>query len=83
MENVKLDQPLPFLDVTATVVEFKVQYPSGWCYWQLQTESGKALKDGNYYFPKDVLSRWTESDDVLVNDLKAAAPWLIGGQTLI
>lgn len=72
-----LDAPLAFLNVKATDVKFLMQYPSGNSYWNLLDENGTVLKEGNHTFSEEVLAVWTDSDDVLINDLKAAEPWII------
>ena len=75
--NFELDSPMPYLNTVATKGNFFLQYPSGWSYWQIQNEAGQVLKDGNYTFSQDVLATWLETDDVLIDDIKAAAPWIV------
>ena len=75
--NFDLDSPMPYLNTVATKGNFFLQYPSGWSYWQIQNEAGQVLKDGNYTFSQDVLATWLETDDVLIDDIKAAAPWIV------
>ena len=79
MDNIQFElaEPLPFLNTEATIVDFVVTYPSGGCYWKLLDAAGAQLKDGNYIFPEEVLINWTDSDDVLIDDLNQAQPWLI------
>lgn len=73
--NFELDSPMPYLNTEAVKGNFFLQYPSGWSYWQIQNEAGQVLKDGNYTFSEAVLATWLENDDVLIDDIKAAAPW--------
>lgn len=75
--NFELDSPMPYLNTTAVKGNFFLQYPSGWSYWQIQNEAGQMLKDGNYNFSQEVLATWLENDDVLIDDIKAAAPWVV------
>ena len=58
-----LDKALTFLNVKATKCQFRLEYPSGMSYWELQTEDGKVLKIGNYTFPEEVLANWTSTDE--------------------
>lgn len=76
----KLDKALPFLNVEATTCQFRLEYPNGKAYWELQTDEGKALKIGNYDFPETVLAKWTTTDDVLIAHLKKEQPWLYSGE---
>ena len=73
--NFELDSPMPYLNTEAVKGNFFLQYPSGGSYWQIQNEAGQVLKDGNYTFSQEVLATWLENDDVLIDDIKAAAPW--------
>jgi hypothetical protein len=77
MTNIQfqLDPVLPFINVEATKGYFYVQYPSGLSYWEIQDPQGIALKNGNYTFSEEVLAQWTTSDQVLIDDILAAAPW--------
>lgn len=79
MNNIdfQLSPSLPFLNVTATKGFFYLRYPSGWAYWEIQDANGTKLKDGNYSFSQELLSQWTTSDQVLIDDLLASAPWII------
>ena len=79
MDNIQfeLGEPLPYLNTEASMVDFWVNYPSGGCYWKLCDSMGMMLKDGNYTFSEEVLSNWTDSDDVLIDALNDAQPWLI------
>jgi hypothetical protein len=85
MTNIQfsLDPVLPFINVEATKGYFYVQYPSGWSYWAIQDEKGTNLKDGNYTFSEEVLAQWTDSDQVLIDDILAAAPWIVVDNTPI
>lgn len=71
----QLESPLPFLNVEATKGSFFLQYPSGWSYWNITTESGQVLKEGNYTFPQEVLDTWLENDDVLIANILEVKPW--------
>lgn len=73
--NFYINPKLPYLNTEAVKGFFYVQYPSGWSYWQIQNEAGQSLKDGNYTFSQEVLAQWTDSDQVLIDDIVAAAPW--------
>jgi hypothetical protein len=73
----ELDPVLPFINVEATKGYFYLQYPSGWSYWAIQDAKGTNLKDGNYTFSQEVLAQWTTSDQVLIDDILAAAPWIV------
>lgn len=75
--NFDLDSPMPYLNTVATKGNFFLQYPSGWSYWQIQNEAGQVLKDGNHTFSQEVLATWLETDDVLIDDIKTAAPWIV------
>lgn len=77
MTNIQfqLNPTLPYLNVEATKGFFYVQYPSGWSYWEIQTEAGQQLKNGNYTFSEEVLAQWTTSDQVLIDAILADAPW--------
>ena len=79
MNNIEfqLDPVLPFINVEATKGFFYVQYPSGWSYWEIQDAKGTQLKNGNYTFSQEVLAQWTTSDQVLIDDILAAAPWIV------
>ena len=79
MTNIQfqLNPSLPFINVEAVKGYFYVQYPSGWSYWAIQDEKGTNLKDGNYSFSQEVLAQWTTSDQVLIDDILAAAPWIV------
>lgn len=79
----QLNPALPFINVEATKGFFFLQYPSGWSYWEIQDEKGTQLKNGNYTFSAEVLSQWTDSDQVLINDILAAAPWIIKDEPVI
>lgn len=82
MTNIEfiLDPKLPYLNVEATKGFFYVQYPSGWSYWEIQTEAGQQLKNGNYTFSSEVLAQWTTSDQVLIDAILSDAPWDIKPQ---
>lgn len=71
----QLDPALPYLNVAATKGFFYLQYPSGYSYWEIQTEDGQKLKDGNYVFAQEVLAEWTTSDQILIDTILADAPW--------
>lgn len=73
----QLNPSLPFINVEATKGYFYVQYPSGWSYWEIQDAAGTQLKNGNYTFSQEVLAQWTTSDQVLIDDILAAAPWIV------
>jgi len=77
MTNIEfqLNPKLPFINVEASKGYFYVQYPSGWSYWAIQDDKDTILKDGNYTFSQEVLAQWTDSDQVLIDDILAAAPW--------
>jgi hypothetical protein len=79
MTNIQfqLNPSLPFINVEATKGYFYVQYPSGWSYWAIKDDKGTQLKDGNYTFSPEVLAQWTDSDQVLIDDILAAAPWIV------
>lgn len=79
MNNIdfQLNPALPFINVEATKGYFYVQYPSGWSYWEIQDAKGTQLKNGNYTFSQEVLAQWTDSDQVLIDDILAAAPWIV------
>ena len=85
MTNIEfqLDPALPFINVEATKGYFYVQYPSGFSYWAIQDDKETKLKDGNYTFSQEVLAQWTTSDDVLIDDILAAAPWIVVDNTPI
>ena len=75
--NFELNPALPYLNVEATKGFFYLQYPSGWSYWEIQDADGQQLKNGNYTFSQEVLAQWLDSDQVLIDDILAAAPWAI------
>jgi len=79
MTNIEfiLDPALPFINVEATKGFFYVQYPSGWSYWEIQDAKGTQLKNGNFTFSEEVLAEWTDSDQVLIDAILAAAPWIV------
>lgn len=79
MTNIQfeLNPALPYLNTEAVKGYFYVQYPSGWSYWQIQNEAGQSLKDGNYTFSQEILAQWTDSDQILIDDILEAAPWSI------
>jgi len=79
MTNIEfqLDPVLPFINVEANKGYFYVQYPSGWSYWEIQDAKGTQLKNGNFTFSEEVLAEWTTSDPVLIDDILAAAPWIV------
>lgn len=79
MTNIEfqLDPALPFINVEATKGFFYVSYPSGWSYWEIQDAKGTQLKNGNYTFSEEVLAEWTDSDQVLIDAILAAAPWIV------
>lgn len=71
-----LTSPLPYLNSKIEKGNFVVSYPTGWSYWQLVDEKGSKVLDGNYTFSQEVLAEWTDSDQVLIDDLLAAEPWI-------
>ena len=73
--NFDINPKLPYLNTEAVKGFFYVQYPSGWSYWQIQNEAGQSLKDGNYTFSQEILAQWTDSDQILIDDIISAAPW--------
>lgn len=79
MNNIEfqLNPSLPFINVEAVKGFFYVQYPSGWSYWEIQDAKGTQLKNGNYSFSQEVLAQWTDSDQVLIDDILAASPWIV------
>jgi hypothetical protein len=79
----QLNPSLPFINVEAVKGFFYVQYPSGFSYWAIQDAKGSNLKDGNYTFSQEILSQWTDSDQVLIDDILAAAPWIVVDPTPI
>lgn len=81
--NFILNPKLPFINVEASKGYFYVQYPSGWSYWAIQDDKETILKDGNYTFSQEVLAQWTDSDQVLIDDILAAAPWIVKDQVAI
>lgn len=85
MTNIQfqLNPSLPFINVEAVKGYFYVQYPSGLSYWAIQDEKGTNLKDGNYTFSEEILAQWTDSDQVLIDDILAAAPWIVVDNTPI
>ena len=74
-----LSSPLPYLNTQITKGRFIVSYPSGLSYWQREDEKGKVL-DGNYTFSQETLSQWTDSDQVLIDALLEAEPWIVKEQ---
>lgn len=79
MNNIEFElaSPMPYLNTEAVKGFFYVQYPSGWSYWEIQNQAGVQLKNGNYTFSQEVLSQWTDSDQVLIDDILAAEPWIV------
>lgn len=73
----ELNPTLPFINTEAVKGFFYVQYPSGFSYWEIQDNNGLKLKDGNYTFSQEILSQWTTSDQVLIDDILAAQPWAV------
>lgn len=72
-----LTSPLPYLNSKIEKGNFVVSYPTGFSYWQLVDEKGSKVLDGNYTFSQEVLADWTTSDDVLIDDLLQAEPWIV------
>ena len=72
-----LTSPLPYLNSKIEKGQFSVLYPEGNSYWQLLDEKGSKVLDGNYTFSQEVLATWTDSDDVLIEDLLKAEPWIV------
>ena len=72
-----LTSPLPYLNSKIEKGQFSVLYPEGNSYWQLVDEKGSKVLDGNYTFSQEVLAQWTDSDQVLIDDLLAAEPWIV------
>ena len=72
-----LTSPLPYLNSKIEKGQFSILYPEGNSYWQLLDEKGSKVLDGNYTFSQEVLAEWTDSDDVLINDMLAAEPWIV------
>lgn len=77
MTNIEfqLNPTLPYLNTQAVKGYFYVQYPSGLSYWVIQNETDQILKSGNYNFSEEVLSQWTDSDQILIDTILSAAPW--------
>ena len=67
---------MPYLNSKIEKGNFILNYPQGLSYWQLVDEQGRKVMDGNYTFPPEVLAQWTDSDDVLIEDLLANEPWM-------
>lgn len=77
MIKFNLPQPIPFFDTPMVKGEFRLHYPDGFCYWQLLTEEGVKVLDGNAIFPVELLENdWTTSDEPLVEYLLSQAPWM-------
>lgn len=72
-----LTSPLPYLNSKIEKGTFDLVYPKGNAYWQLLDERGNRAMDGSYIFSQEVISQWTDSDDVLIEDLLAAEPWIV------
>ena len=72
-----LSSPLPYLNSKIEKGQFSILYPEGNSYWQLLDEKGSKVLDGNYTFSQEVLATWTDSDDVLIEDLLKAEPWIV------
>lgn len=71
-----LPNPIPYFNTPLVKGQFKLHYPDGFCYWQLMTESGQKVLEGNATFPTDLLEKeWTTSDEPLIQHLLSQAPW--------
>lgn len=78
-----LTSPLPYLNSKIEKGSFILNYPQGLSYWQLLDEQGSKVLDGNYTFSQEVLAQWTDSDDVLIEDLLKAEPWIVKSVVVI
>lgn len=75
MITVYLPELIPAFGKTITQVAWRVSYPDGLLYYQMLTNEGTSLKDGNWIIPAALLAVWGTDDNVISNGLIAAKPW--------
>jgi hypothetical protein len=76
MIKVKLENEIDFLGKVITQVAWRVNYPDNEMYFELQTEKGDNLKNGNWSVPVEVVNSWGLDDSVISNALLEAKPWV-------
>lgn len=72
---VQLETAIPVFNKEITQLAWRVNYPDNQMYYQMQTEDGLSLKDGNWIVPSEVVQTWGEDDSVISDALIAAKPW--------
>ena len=71
-----LDEPIHCkIGLTATKCWFNIIYPQGDSHVALWTEDTVTAWLGTYKFPQEVIDRWIDSDQVLIDHMKQAKPW--------
>ena len=75
MIKVKLENEIDFFGKAITQVAWRVNYPDNEMYFELQTEKGENLKNGNWSVPAEVVNSWGLDDCVINNALLEAKPW--------
>lgn len=75
MITAQLETAIPVFNKEITQVAWRLSYPENQMYYQLQTENGQSLKEGNWTVPSEVIQTWGEDDSIVSDALIAAAPW--------
>lgn len=75
MITAQLPTPIPAFVKIITQIAWRVNYPDNLMYYQLQTEEGVLLKEGNWTVPTEVVEVWGADDSVISNAVIEAKPW--------
>lgn len=75
MITANLPDPIPAFGKLITQIAWRVSYPDGLLYFQLLTNEGENLKDGNWTIPAALIAVWGTDDNIISNGLIASKIW--------
>jgi hypothetical protein len=75
MIKAQLPTPILAFGKTITQIAWRINYPENLMYYQLQTDDGISLKEGNWIVPIEVINAWGTDDSVISNAVLAAKTW--------
>lgn len=75
--NFILENQIPYLNVNIVSGGWSIKYPYSSLTYVLFDENGLQLLEGSWRVPQDVISQWTDNDDVITDALLVAQPWII------
>lgn len=67
--------PIPYFNTLATIIAWKISYPSNIAEYQLLDIYNNILTKGSYQVPQSIVDSWGPDDSVITDAIVAAAPW--------